>query len=57
MDFPIVTPATIADHAREMFKKDTACANETMRELDEETRKSLIGTTCETAFLAIVQHS
>ena len=27
MDFPIMTPATIADHAREMFKKDTGCAN------------------------------
>jgi hypothetical protein len=24
MDFPIVTPATIADHARELFKKDTS---------------------------------
>jgi hypothetical protein len=49
MDFPIVTPATIADHARELFKKDTGCANKTMKKLDEETCKSLIGTTYDAA--------
>jgi hypothetical protein len=49
MDFPIVTPATIADHARELFKKDTGYANKTMKKLDEEICKSLIGTTYDTA--------
>jgi len=36
MDFAIMTPATIADHARELFKKDTGYANKTMKKLDEE---------------------
>jgi hypothetical protein len=49
MDFPIVTPATIAGHAREMFKKDTGHANKTMKKLDEEMCKSLIGTTYDAA--------
>jgi hypothetical protein len=49
MDFPIMTPATIADHARELFKKSTGYANKTMKKLDEEICKSLIGTTYETA--------
>jgi hypothetical protein len=49
MDFPIMTPATIADHAREMFKKNTGYANKTMKKLEEEICKSLIGTTYETA--------
>ena len=48
MDFPIMKPATIADHAREMFKKSTGYANKTMKKLDEEICKSIIGTTYET---------
>ena len=38
-----MTPATIADHARELFKKSTGYANKTMKKLDEEICKSLIG--------------
>jgi hypothetical protein len=33
MDFPIMTPATIADHARELFKKSTGYENKTMKKL------------------------
>ena len=29
-----MTPATIADHARELFKKNTGYANKTMKKLE-----------------------
>ena len=32
MDFAIMIPATIADHARELFKKGTGYANKTLVE-------------------------
>jgi hypothetical protein len=45
MDFPMMTPELIAEHAHELFRKDTGYSNKTTKALDKEICASLIGTT------------
>ena len=41
----MMTPDLCAQHARDLFKKDTGCSNKTNKELDKDICESLIGTT------------